>query len=311
MKAALGVLLLLATFPVGVLGYNAYVGYRMNKDLPKIDLDPATGIMKGAEPVFLEADGNRAILMIHGYIGSPTDFGRLPQLLHQAGFTVSAPLLPGHGRDPRDFSKTTSHELVHFAVEAYTDLKKSYDHVTLIGLSMGGALGVIVAANHIDDSVDRLILLAPYFRIKHHWYYLLPAEIHHKIASPFIPYVKRPGMFKQVYNKESLPYLVDYDFISTKGTTAALQVSEQAKQNFAKLSASESPILVIHSKKDKAADYKATHEIIEKLGRKDVRLVLLNRSNHLILWDYEAEIVEEEIMKFISEPEVRDEKTIV
>lgn len=296
--------LLLMTFPVGILGYNAYVAYRMEQELPKVERDPVTGIMKGAEPIFLKADGKRAILMIHGYIGTPTDFGHLPQLLQEAGFTVSVQLLPGHGRDARGFSKTTSEELIHFIDNAYTDLKKSYDQVTLIGLSMGGALSVITTAHHVTDLPDQLILLAPYFRIKHRWYYIFPAAFYCKIALPFIPYVERPAMFKQVFNKKALPYIVDYDFISTKGTRAALEVSKRAKQDIAKLKNSKIPMLVIHSKKDKATDCSTTQKLIEQLGRSDVQVMILNNSNHLILWDYEAEQVEQEIINFLNRKEV-------
>lgn len=287
------VLLLLGIGISGCSTYNAFIAHNMQKQLENTARDPDTGIMKGGEPIYLQGKGEGAVLLIHGFIATPADFGQLPQLLNDEGWTVYAPLLPGHGTDPRDFSKTTPDELVEFTKNAYLDLKKKHNKVIVMGHSMGGALSVITAA---DLDVDLLVLLAPYFKIAHQWYYLLPTETLHKIAAPFIPYVYRPTMFKQLNKKASFPYIIDYDYVSLKGAKTAMEIGKRARNVASKINI---PVLFIHSKNDKVTDYSATQRVASQLNQKTTRFVTLHKSNHIILWDYEAELVETAILEFL------------
>ena len=77
-------------------------------------------------------------------------------------------------------------------------------------------------------------------------------------------------------------------------------ISEQARR----IKSVSAPTLIIHSKKDRATDYKCSYELSQALNQHPAKFVLLERSNHLILWDYEAEQVEQEIIKFLNEKEV-------
>ena len=276
----------------GIVSYNAWISWQMSKSTGSIKKDSVTGIMKGAEPLLLNGNNGAACLLIHGFIGSPTDFVRLPSLLHKAGFTVSVPLLPGHGTDPRDFAKTTPEDLIQVVQSAHERLKRNHSRVILIGLSMGGALSLIATQSL---AIDQLILLAPYLKVKHFWYYLLPVEWHHQLLSPFIPYVYRLSCFKQVYKRDGISQIVDYSYIPLSGVKTTFEIGRRASA----VSNITAPTLIIHSKKDKATDYNASSQFIHKSKNPNFRFVTLEKSNHLILWDYEAEQVEKEILDFI------------
>ena len=275
-----------------IVVYNISISWAMERANARSKRNPNTGILHGAEPVFLQGNNGKACLLVHGFIGSPTDFGRLPGLLHKMGYTVSVPLLPGHGTDPKDFSKTTPEQLVLAVEENYETLKKNHSQVILVGLSLGAALSLVGASKL---KVDALVLLAPYLKIKHQWFYLLPTEWYHAILSPFIPYVYRLSYFKQVFRREALDGIVDYDFVSTRGVTTTLKIGQMAQKAAENL---KIPTLIIHSKKDRATDYQASLRLSQKI-RGRVSLVSLENSNHIILWDYEAEAVENEIINFV------------
>ncbi len=281
-------------FVVVAFTYNFFTYWALHLSSLKKERHPKFKTLKGAEPIFLENHGNRAVLLIHGFIGSPADFGRLPKLLYEKGFTVSAPLLPGHGTDPRHFSKTTPKELEDFVTSEYRKLKEQYKEVTLIGFSMGGALSILTA---LKEKVDCLVLLAPYLRIAHQWYYILPTEWHNKIFVNLIPYVYRPLCFKQINKKESVPYIVDYDFVSLRGADTAIRLGNKALNNVAKLDQS---VLIIHGINDRATDYKLSKKLAEQLSQKtDSRFVSLPNTNHMMLWDYDSDLVEKEILAFV------------
>jgi len=279
-----------------IIGYNLIIGYLMNNYAENSNKDPKSGIMKSAEPIILKNDSfKKAALLIHGFIGSPTDYAKLPQILHDRGYAVYAPLLPGHGTDPRDFSKTTDGELEQFVLNQYQTLKREYDEVALIGFSMGGALSVLTAA---QEPVDKLILLAPYFKISHQWYYILPAEFYQETFMNIVPYTYRPLMFKQINNKDAIPYITDYDFVSLKGAHTAIKLGEKAIKAVKNMN---QPTLIIHALGDKATDYKTSKKIADRLsGRMSCKFVTLYKSNHIIMHDYESNAVTDSIINFLN-----------
>lgn len=288
-------ILLILVLAGSILAYNASVALCMSRAVSRAEKGRIAGVLKGAEPVYLQGNTGTAALLIHGYIGSPTDYGRLPALLHEKGLTVSVPLLPGHGRvDPREFARTTEQVLIDFVKEEYRKLRRTHRKVILGGFSMGGALSVIAAA---AEKPDALLLLAPYFDVKQQWYYFMPLDWYYKLA-PVVPYVYRLSCFKQIRNRGAVGSLVDYDYISIKGSRAVLGVNRTARRLFEALKAF--PVLIIASRHDKAVSYRDIETLA--CGAEDnVRFRTVENSNHMILWDYDRELVEREILRFITD----------
>ena len=98
-------------------------------------------------------------------------------------------------------------------------------------------------------------------------------------------------------NRSAIPHIIDYDFVPTKAARTAFEIARLARKAHARLSAKT---LLIHSKADRATDYQATVLFADKLDPKKTSVVLLEKSNHLILWDYEREKVEETILNFLA-----------
>lgn len=295
-------MMIIACIVIGILAlcgavsiYNFFTGRALHSYVSKKEKHPERGVIKGAEPIYLKSNTEKAALLIHGFIGSPSDFGRLPKLIHQAGYTVVVPLLPGHGTDPRHFSKTTPTELEDFVLNEYRKLKKQYKEVTLVGFSMGGALSVLTALN---EKVDRLVLLAPYLRIAHQWYYVLPAEWYNAMFVNVIPYTYRPVAFKQINKKEAIPNIVDYDYVSLRGADTAIKLGNKALKVAANL---KQPTLIIHGLKDRATDYKFSEKLAKNLVKKtNCLFISLPNTNHMIMWDHDAEFAEKEIITFLA-----------
>ncbi|HYW49145.1 MAG TPA: alpha/beta fold hydrolase [Gemmatimonadaceae bacterium] len=121
----------------------------------------ADGIVPGAAPIALDASPTHAALLIHGFSDTPQTVRRLAEHLHAAhGWTVRAPLLPGHGRGVEAFDRFGSDAWRHAVHQEYATLRARYQTVVLVGLSMGGALATLEAARHPD--LPALVLLAPY-----------------------------------------------------------------------------------------------------------------------------------------------------
>jgi len=120
----------------------------------------ADGVALGAESFTLSGTNGIGVLLLHGSGDSPQSFRELARRLADEGYTVHAPLLPGHGRSPRAFAQTTSAEYYDSAESALTLLQSQSRGAAIVGLSMGGAIAARLAREHAD--VSALVLLAPY-----------------------------------------------------------------------------------------------------------------------------------------------------
>ena len=98
-----------------------------------------------------------------------------------------------------------------------------------------------------------------------------------------------------MYKRDGISQIVDYSYIPLSGVKTTFEIGRRASG----VSNISVPTLIIHSKKDKATDYNASSQLAHKAKNSNLRFVTLEKSNHLILWDYEAEQVEKEIMNFI------------
>ena len=73
-------------------------------------------------------------------------------------------------------------------------------------------------------------------------------------------------------------------------------LKEQAKKAFPKL---DIPILLVGSKNDEVASFEASSALCKE--NKNCQLVELEKSNHVVLQDYDLEFAIREIMRFIKE----------
>ena len=101
--------------------------------------------MEGAEPFLLKGGSKTAVLMIHGFEGSPYSLRELGDLIHEMGHTVIAPLLPGHGTSVMNFQKTR-YEHWYYAIEKlYLKERPKFEKFFLFGFSLGGNLALKTA----------------------------------------------------------------------------------------------------------------------------------------------------------------------
>lgn len=103
--------------------------------------------MPGAEPFALEG-GRAGVLLMHGFSGSCSEIRKLGEDLYAAGFSVVAPALAGHGTSPDDLLRVTREDFFATAEAAYRDASARFERVYVVGLSMGGTLGLHLAARH-------------------------------------------------------------------------------------------------------------------------------------------------------------------
>ncbi|HET6680248.1 MAG TPA: alpha/beta fold hydrolase [Gemmatimonadaceae bacterium] len=119
------------------------------------------GFVIDGGPIRLEGAGrNRAVLLLHGFGDTPQTLEYLAGRLRADDWNVVAPALPGHARTIREFARSTADDWLAAARREFEALRLTHDEVAVVGLSMGGALASVLAAD--DTTLPALVLLAPY-----------------------------------------------------------------------------------------------------------------------------------------------------
>ncbi|MEO7455395.1 MAG: alpha/beta fold hydrolase [Gemmatimonadaceae bacterium] len=197
-------------------------------------------IVPGAEGYVLEGSNGRTLLMLHGSGDTPQSLRYLADRINAAGYTVHAPLLPGHGRSPRAFARATSAEYYAAARAAYGELRGK-PWVGLVGLSMGGALLARVASE--EREVRALVLLAPYLGAPGLVRFIRRAGM---LWSAGVPYV-RGGGDTSIHDPVARAESRAYGSFSRGALTALLETADAGRRALSRITA---PVLVVNSAND-------------------------------------------------------------
>ncbi len=293
-----------ALLALTVTSVNCAANYLVHRTDAKVPRNPETGIMLGAEERDLgPADAPGVAILVHGYIGAGDNFDGLPEAIAAAGWRVRVMRLPGHGTSPIDFEKISPDELIDAVRDEVVAMRAQHKHVVLVSHSMGGTISTIVAAR---QPVDGLVLGAPYYGVTQKWYYLLPVKTWVRVGSPFIKWLYKGQYFMQVNRPEAKDDITSYAWVGMNSVQTLMTLGEMARDP-AVLARIDMPILLIHSHIDEAADPQAAEEVFEQLPSEHKQMIWLERSNHHIFWDYEAEELESAILTFLQSIQVSNE----
>jgi carboxylesterase len=140
-------------------------------------------------------------LVLHGFTGSPRAIRPWAEHLAQAGHTVSAPRLPGHGTTWPDLALTGWQDWYLAAEEAFAGLTARCDQVFITGLSMGGCLALRLAEVH-GKAVSGVVVVNPSLAPDTKLFLLAPVLKH---LIPSLPGVegdiKKPGAVEGGYKR--------------------------------------------------------------------------------------------------------------
>lgn len=120
---------------------------------------------------FLYSGYDPAVLLIHGFPGSPAEVRPLAQEIHQSRWTVEGLLLPGFGPQINQLPTTTADDWISAAEYQLRELKKKHHPVVIGGFSMGAAISMVVASR---NEVDGAVLISPYWRLSGFLWNIIP-----------------------------------------------------------------------------------------------------------------------------------------
>lgn len=260
--------------------------------------------MNKKESIFLEGN-EHAVLLLHGLSSTPLELRYLAKSLHQAGFTVLVPDLPGYscGTDEKPMQ-----EWISEAVKAFDMLKSKYEMVSVGGLSMGATLSAAVVQQR--PAAQALLLLSitlnydgwtiPRYHFLLNWLYFTPLRHRWRYheSAPFG--LKNEALRKRIartMEKESLSEIGP----STISLPALYQANKLTKHVKKHISEIQNDCLMIHAIDDDTASPMNALFVRDHIQSPVKRLIMLDDSYHMITSDNERETVAREAILFLQE----------
>lgn len=250
-------------------------------------------MLAGKKPFFWGSNTKEAVLCIHGFTGSPGIYRQLGRRLKAAGFTVSAPLLPGHGSQPEALCHVGAQDWINAANTQYLTLADIFERVHIVGLSLGGAIATLLASCYSrDGSLGKLVLMSP-------GYGLNPALL--KRIKPFLDSEEQnKGMMipipsRQPNGSELDECIFGYDGAPVRSVRHLLTLGKQAMKVIPSI---KSQTLLIYTAADAVADPALCAEAA-KAFTSPVEVVCFEQSEHALLLGCDREDVMSRTVEFL------------
>ena len=254
--------------------------------------------------------GERAVLLLHGLQSSPAELQPLAKRLQQEGYTVHAPHIKGygftHGDTPR--SVTPWPEWHASALQEFCELKQQYQSVAVGGLCIGATLALSIAAD-LGDEISALTLLSttlwydgwgiPWYRSLRYIGYYSPFRYvySYREREPFGLKNKqlRKWIAREMSHKDSS--IVGASKLNLPAIQEAERMIASVKQSMHRITA---PTIIIHAEEDEIASPRNVRFVSEHIGSKEVKVVMLHNSYHMITVDNDREQVARETIDFFN-----------
>jgi len=269
--------------------FNVFMHFRIEHEAERIATD--TSWPNAFESVEYVGAGEAGVLMLHGAYGTPDDFRLLRDRLRGRGISYYAPMLGGDRPSPAVHAGLTHAALRDHALKAYDHLAGRCKRIVVVGHSMGGVQVADVASRR---PVAGLVLVAPAFGIATRWYLATRTEAWVHAATPIVPFVPklRSGGIHD-------PSMTDYHEIGTVGLAAIRGMLAQGRDVLQRAGDIRAPVLCLLSTGDDAIDPARAEQAVAAMGSTDKRIVRYEKSNHVILSDYDRQAATDELEAFI------------
>ena len=239
--------------------------------------------------------GDVALLLVHGFGGSPAVWSRIAPTLAEQGFTCRALRLPGFGERPacsrrvrwRDWTGACASELAH--------LRANHRETWIVAHSLGATAALALASG--PDAPDGLALLAPLLRVSRRRSPILGADTWFRAGRSLL---RRVELLENFFPDDLLhappPGLPESDRFFPVALYAQLfalvgHVAPRAERISV-------PLLMIVSPRDRVADPAAAAAFFARAGSARKLLLRAERSAHLLPLDHDWRAIADAIGRF-------------
>jgi len=242
----------------------------------------------GAEPVFLPGE-RTAFLILHGWAATPESVRFLIKGLSEGGHSILAPVLPGHGTNAAALTLTGPLDWIGAAREALTLLSAAYGPIHVLGVSMGGALGIQLAALEPTRVLSLTTLNAPVFMDS-------PQRALTLMAGPadeLLDFWQGPLCLGPPVDEITYPQ---------RSRKSGIDLFAMAGLAHAALPMIQAPVLILQSVQDPVVAKANADMILERAASSSKRVEWLHNSLHASQLDLDRDAIVKFALEFSSTP---------
>ncbi len=234
---------------------------------------------------FYWTGSDRGVLLIHGFTATTAEVRPLGKILHQNGYTISGPLLPGHFSHPDDLNQVHWEGWVEAVEAAYQRLAASCRIVFLGGESTGGLLALYLAIQHPDAA--GILAFAPALRLTYSWFDIL--RLH--LFAPFLASVP----------KSSLDGSDQWQGYRVNPLKGAIQLLELQNAVYPRLNEIKQPLLVVQGRLDSTVHAGVPELIRKRVSSRVVEIHWMEHSAHTVILERELDAVGTITLNFLKQ----------
>lgn len=250
------------------------------------------GVVIGAGAVDLEGDPDRAALLVHGFGDTPQSMRYLADALNRAGWTVHVLRLPGHGAPLAEYATATAEDWLDAVRAKYQDMRDRHETVVVCGISMGGALATILAAD--NPEIPALVLLAPYYVMPRNVF--MQMVVGSLVAFP-IPYHTNTGSDLSIHDPDARAQTLGIGIVSTRLLGQLRRVAAWARAAVPEV---RTPVLYLQSREDNRLLEVDAVEQFARLGSHEKQQRWLSGCGHIITVDYCRDEVARQVIEWFA-----------
>lgn len=241
-------------------------------------------VLAGAEP-FAADGGPVGALVLHGFTGSPQSIRPWAEALADAGLTVSAPRLPGHGTRWQDMARTRWSDWYGEVERAFETLRVRCDEVFVCGLSMGGTLALRLAEERSAELSGVVVVNASLGTDRKDAKLLPVAQLFVRTFPGIADDIKADGVHELGYDKMPL-----------KPAYSLAKAWTLVRNELGRITA---PMLVFRSREDHVVPPVSGRYLLEGATSTEVRERILEDSYHVATLDNDARAIFAETIEFL------------
>lgn len=226
-----------------------------------------------------------AVLLLHGFTGSPSSMRPLAESLVDTGSTLSVPRLNGHGGTWQQLQRSSWDDWKGAAVAAFDALAVDHAGVVVVGQSMGGSLSLALG---VERDPRAIITVNPALFVDS------PLAPFTPLLWRFVPTVasiggdiEKPGVEEDANDRTPVRAVA-----SLHRGLAALR---------SRLWLVDSPVTVCVSGRDGVVAPRSLRSIRTELSTPP-RIVALRRSRHVATLDYDAGLIADAVRNALRTP---------
>ncbi|UTT55562.1 alpha/beta hydrolase [Staphylococcus equorum] len=237
--------------------------------------------IKLPKPFFFE-EGNRAVLLLHGFTGNSSDVRQLGRFLQKKGYTSYAPHYEGHAAPPEEILKSSPFVWFKEALDGYDFLvEKGYDEIVVAGLSLGGCYALKLSLNR--DVKGIITMCSPMY---------IKTE-----GSMFDGVLEYARNFKKYEGKDETTIKKEMDVFQPSETLKELQGQIQDVRDH--VDEVMDPLLVVQAEQDQMINTDSANIIYNESESDEKDIKWYANSGHVITIDKEKELVFEDVYQFL------------